>query len=148
MKKIIQFSMIMVLVMSFCACKSSKSNKNSGNFPLVNTQWNLDAINGDVISHDFAIRPFITFDSTGVISGSLGCNSFFGEYTVVGKQKINVEYKGSTKRLCQKMEVEKAFMNALKNDINNYQIRGDELFLYNGKTEVLRFTGVDLKSVE
>jgi len=46
------------------------------------------------------------------------------------------------------MEVERAFMKALKREITRYEIQGEELILYAGDDEVMRFTGVDLGKVE
>lgn len=140
--------LILTSLISFSCCKSAKNKKVDNNLPLLETQWNLVAINGKEISNEFAIRPFIVFDSTGAIHGSLGCNSFFGNYTLLRKQKLTLEYSGATKRLCTRMDVEKQFMSALKSEITNYEIAGENLLLFSGKEEVLKFTGVDLTTVE
>ena len=46
------------------------------------------------------------------------------------------------------MDVEKQFISALKQDVNLFQIRGNELILSAGEKEVMRFEGVDLSKVE
>ena len=46
------------------------------------------------------------------------------------------------------MGVERKFMQALKRDITRYEIVGEELVLFAGDQEVMRFTGVDLSKVE
>ena len=136
------------LVLVGCGCKTSKKSVKAVEYPLVGTQWNLVAIDGEKISNEFALRPFITFDTVGGVQGNLGCNSFFGEYTVNKKHKMTLGYQGSTKRLCSQMDVEKQFMQVLKRDITRYEIKGEELILFAGNKEVMRFTGVDLSKVE
>ena len=39
-------------------------------------------------------------------------------------------------------------LQALKREITRYEIQGEELILYAGDDEVMRFTGVDLGKVE
>lgn len=147
MKKTV-FILISISLVAFSCCKSAKSAKNGRNMPLVGTQWNLTHIEREDIMNDFALRPFLTFDSTGAIRGNLGCNTFFGEYQLLRKNKVRIEYMGATKRLCQKMDVEKKFINALKSDITRYETDGNVLILFSDKKEVMRFTGVDLSEVE
>jgi len=139
---------VLSLVLTCCCCKTSKKSTKSGQLPLVGTQWNLTALEGKEISKEFALRPFITFDSAGSMQGNLGCNTFFGSYEIGNKGKIRIEYTGATKRLCQRMTVERLFITALKKDINQYQITGNELTLLAGNEEIMRFEGVDLNAVE
>lgn len=142
------FSLMALTLILVCCCKTSNKNVKSENYPLIGTQWNLVALEGEEITKQFALRPFMTFDSTGAVQGNLGCNTFFGSYEINKKHKMTFSYQGATKRLCQKMDVEKQFINALKRDINQYQIKGKELILFADKEEVLRFEGVDLNTVE
>ena len=149
MKKIIFPLAAVLLILACCCCKTSKKNVSNGNYPLIGTQWNLTALEGEEIGADFALRPFITFDSAGNIKGNLGCNSFFGTYSVNKKQKMTLEFQGASKRLCQQMSVERRFIKALKQDIVKYKIHGDELILFAADDiEIMRFTGVDLSKVE
>jgi heat shock protein HslJ len=148
MKKLIFPVMAIVLIGLFCGCKTSKKGVSNDNLPLVGTQWNLVAIEGVEIGNDFALRPFLKFDSANNINGNLGCNTLFGTYTVNKKQKMNIEFQGATKRLCQQMSVERQFLKALKRDIDRYQIQGSELILFEEEFEIMRFSGVDLGKVE
>ena len=129
MKKIIYPIVLISLVLTCSCCKSSKKNVKNGQFPLINTQWMLESIEGEEIGTDYALRPFIQFDSSYNITGSLGCNSMFGTYSVNKKGKIN-------------------FIKALKKDINRYEIKGDKLILFFEDKEVISFKGVDLNAVE
>ena len=128
------------IILTICAfsCKTSKNASESSNeTPLCETQWVLTDINGTPAPQAPAV-PYIQFTTDGGFSGNLGCNDFFGSYTV-NKEKISLEYRGSTKKLCNNMETEKAFSAALKQDINNYSIVGDVLIIREKSQEVLRF---------
>ena len=140
--------MIVTLILAFFGCKSSKRSVGNEQYPLVGTQWNLVTLDGEKIGNEFALRPFVTFDSVGGIQGNLGCNTFFGTYTINKKHKMTISYQGSTKRLCQQMSVEKQFTKALKRDITRYEMEGEYLILFAGEEEVMRFAGVDLSKVE
>ena len=142
------YSLVALTLILGCCCKTSKKNVKSENLPLIGTQWNLVAIDGSEVSAEFALRPFITFDSAGAIQGNLGCNTFFGTYEINKKHKMTLEYQGATKRLCQRMEVEKQFISALRKDINQYQIKGNELILLSENNEILRFEVVDFNKME
>ena len=148
MRKYVITLLTTTLILAGCGCKSAQKNVSGEHYPLIGTQWNLVSIDGSEISHDFALRPFIMFDSVGGVQGNLGCNTFFGEYTTNKKQKMNISYMGATKRLCQQMEVEKLFMQALKREITRYEIKGEELILFAEDKEVMRFSGVDLGKME
>lgn len=147
MKKLFFPLIIFVLVLSCSCCKTSKKNVKNEKFPLIGTQWNLVSLEGEEIGNEFALRPFVTFDSTGKIQGNLGCNTFFGNYTVK-KNKMTIAYEGSTKRLCSQMKVERKFITALKQDINSFQLKDDELTLFSNGEEIMRFKGVNLNEVE
>jgi heat shock protein HslJ len=141
-------AVVIALILVGCGCKTSKKNVGDEHYPLVGTQWNLVKLDGAEIGVDFALRPFITFDTADNIQGNLGCNSFFGTYSTNKRHKMTLEFQGATKRLCQNMGVERKFMQALKRDISRYEIVGEELILFEGDQEVMRFTGVDLSKVE
>lgn len=148
MKKLIVPVLFMAFIGLLSGCKTSKEGVSNDNLPLVGTQWNLISIEGVDLSNDFALRPFITFDSSGNIKGNLGCNSLFGTYSVNKKQKMTLNFQGATKRLCQQMGVERLFIKALKRDINRYQIQGNDLFLFEKDFEIMHFSGVDLGKME
>ena len=148
MKNILFPLITLMLVLSCCCCKTTKKNVKNEKYPLIGTQWNLVSLEGEEIGNEFALRPFVTFDSAGTLQGNLGCNTFFGTYTVNKKHKMTITYQGSTKRLCGQMKVEKKFITALKRDISSYQLKNDELILVSDDEEIMRFKGVNLNEVE
>lgn len=137
-----------ILLVCCCCCNTSKKIAKTEKYPLVGTHWSLVSVEGVEISHDFAMRPYVVFDSIGHLQGNLGCNTFFGTYEVNKRHKIKVNYEGATKRLCQQMGMEKQFISAWRQDINHYQIKDGELILYANEEEIMRFSGTDLSKVE
>lgn len=125
-------------VCCFTGCKTQKSSMVN-DLPLQNTQWNLIAINGEAIS-DMGNQPYIIFKEDGSYSGNSGCNMFFGKY-FSKKQKLELEYSGATKRLCEDMTNENAFFKALKKDIDHFSINDSTLHLFAGETETMIFKG-------
>ena len=82
------FSLMALTLILVCCCKTSNKNVKGENYPLIGTQWNLVALEGEEITKQFALRPFMTFDSTGAVQGNLGCNTFFGSLLVNDLKKF------------------------------------------------------------
>lgn len=148
MKKTVYCLMAIALILICSCCKTSKKNVKTEKYPLIGTQWMLVALEGEEFAKEFALHPFIVFDTAGSFQGNLGCNSFFGSYEVSKKQKMRIEFQGATKRLCSKMEVERRFISVLKRDVTRYEKHGDELILFSADEELMRFKGVNLEEVE
>lgn len=140
--------MAVVLILTCSCCKTSKKNMKTEKYPLIGTQWMLVALQGEELSKEFALHPFVVFDTAGSFQGNLGCNTFFGEYEISKKQKMHFEFQGATKRLCSKMEVERRFISTLKRDVTRYELQGNELILFSEDEELMRFKGVNLEEVE
>lgn len=140
--------MAVVLILTCSCCKTSKKNMKTEKYPLIGTQWMLVALQGEELSKEFALHPFVVFDTAGSFQGNLGCNTFFVEYEISKKQKMHFEFQGATKRLCSKMEVERRFISTLKRDVTRYELQGDELILFSEEEELMRFKGVNLEEVE
>lgn len=148
MRKVVYSLAAVILILSCSCCKTSKKNVKTEKFPLVGTQWMLVALEGEEFNKDFALHPFIVFDSAGSFQGNLGCNTFFGTYEVTRKQKMKFQFEGATKRLCSKMEVERRFLTILKRDVARYELKDDELTIFSENGELMRFKGVNLEDVE
>lgn len=148
MRKVVYSLAAVILILSCSCCKTSKKNVKTEKFPLVGTQWMLVALEGEEFNKDFALHPFIVFDSAGSFQGNLGCNTFFGTYEVTRKQKMKFQFEGATKRLCSKMEVERRFLTILKRDVARYELKDDELTIFSENGELMRFKGVNLEEVE
>ena len=139
---------MMLLAVAVTGCKTSQKSAKQGEIPLKGVQWNLVAIEGqniDELTH--VSQPCIIFYENGNFSGNFGCNAFFGEY-YQKKSKLELTYKGSTKKLCDQMEIERQMMRALKKSISQFEIDGTTLILYEGKDEVMRFEDSGIRSEE
>ena len=148
MRKVMYSLTVIILILSCGCCKTSKKSLKTEKFPLIGTQWMLVALEGEEINNEFALHPFIVFDTVGGIQGNLGCNTFFGTFEVSKKQKMKLQFEGATKRLCSKMEVERRFLSILKRDVTRYELKDDELTIFSENEELMRFTGVNMEEVE
>lgn len=150
MKRRITVMLLASLTLVFTQCNSSKKVAESRNTPLRLVQWNLIAIEGEVLdSTEYMVKPYIVFNDNGTFTGNFGCNTFFGDY-YQKKQKLELTYQGATKKLCQQMRVERAMMKAIKKELNRYEISDNILILYSGKEEIMRFedSGIRIKPTE
>ena len=93
--------------------------------------------------------PTLTFGSEGEqanrISGSGGCNRYFGSYTLTN-DNFSISPLGSTRMACspERMAQEDRFFQALS-AVTHYEISGDALLItYTGGT--LRFKATTLKA--
>jgi len=136
-KKIIIFAL---LTTSAFVLHAGKHKKNADNLPLLNTKWILVEVfkNHVVQGIDTA---FITFYDTYKLSGNLGCNLFFGEFSF-GKKRMKIDYLGATKKYCFDMRLEEQFAKALRSDINRYYIEKNKLYLLFQNKTICKFEGV------
>jgi heat shock protein HslJ len=116
---------------------------------LVGTSWQvIDYNNGKdaVVSVLGGTSLTAEFGEDGSITGSAGCNNYFGKYEVDGNT-IKIGPLASTKMACAEptgiMEQEDAFLIALQS-ATTFQITGDQLVLHNadGSRAVDFLTGI------
>ena len=81
-----------------------------------------------------------TFDSAeGRVTGTAGCNQYFGGYEVEDGSKIEISEIGNTEMWCEGlMDQETAFL-AILGDVVNYAVKDGKLSLTSG-TSTLVFT--------
>lgn len=135
MKKIILVCSLIAILTS--NCKTNEKNVDSNDKPLIGTTWQLTHLYCEEIVSDMK-TPTLLFSEEGGLSGELSCNTFFGNYTV-NKDRVSLNYIGSTKKLCNHMELEKKYATALKDNITHYVIANDILVLKSKNKEVMRF---------
>ncbi len=111
---------------------------------LLNNGWALVALNGEPLKSDD--RPFVEILlSKNRISGSAGCNRFFGEWRLLhsGLQAIAINDLASTEMYCEgKMETEAAILEALRK-VNRFEIHQAELHLYHNQNRLLTGRRID-----
>ncbi len=106
--------------------------------PLAGTVWTLSQIGGAAPVADAVAE--LSFDSVGGVSGSTGCNRFFGPYTVSG-QTITFGELGSTMMACADplMQQEQSFFNLMR-ATTTYSIVDQSLTLSTADGQSLVFT--------
>ncbi|MCX2743273.1 META domain-containing protein [Mangrovivirga sp. M17] len=95
---------------------------------LLNGIWQLSEINNKPVSK-FSKPPNIQFRyEKGNVSGFTGCNRFKGnvEFT---NQFIKTARISVTNLACENKDIEKEFLNSIKNKTLTYEINGDSLTL-------------------
>ena len=137
MKKILFFSILILSVLVLFAKPRKKDNEN---LPLLHTQWILTKIYETPVTQSVD-TAFIIFHDDYKMSGNLGCNLFFGNFSS-GKKRIKLDFVGSTRRLCMDMSVEERFSRAIREDITHYHIEKNKLFLRYKERVILKFEGV------
>ncbi len=100
---------------------------------LVKGSWKITKI----LDFDtFDREPFFTIaPETRNITGSTGCNRFFGTI-YIEEQNIKITNIGATKMMCPNMDAENAFLKAI-NEVAGYTINNDILKLLSENKEVL-----------
>ena len=94
---------------------------------LADTHWTVASINGEPIAE---VAPTIEF-STDRISGTGGCNRYFGGYEITGAETIVIRGVGSTEMACEPAEImarEQAYFTALS-AVRAYRHEGEQLTL-------------------
>lgn len=135
MKKL--FLLCTIIAITLASCKSGEKSATSNDKPLQETTWQLTHLYCEEIEKAPEI-PTILFKEDGRLSGKMGCNSFFGSYTT-HKDKMTLTYNGSTKKLCDNMDLEKKYAQAIRSNITHYVIANDILVLKSKNTEIMRF---------
>lgn len=110
-----------------------KLKKAFSNSELENITWELVELDGQKIDTSSDNRSFFILQSDeGRISGSLGCNRFFGSYTLEDPLQISFGPLGVTQMACQDMKIENRLGEVFQN-IDNYAIDGDKLYLHKAR---------------
>lgn len=105
-----------------------------GTTDLVGTSWVATGINngaGAVVGTADTGKVTLAFGSDGTVSGSGGCNSFTGPYTLGGPDELTVGPVASTMKACQPesvMETEAQYFAALAKVVL-YEVDGSTLTL-------------------
>ncbi len=124
-----------LLSISIISCGVVNNPLSTANQPSLNdTQWQLaENVKGKV--------PTLKIQS-GKISGTGGCNNYFGELTAESSTGLFSASKiGSTKMACEAMSSESSFFSMLSN-VNKYRVVGNTLELYQNSLLLLKFNRI------
>ncbi len=107
--------------------------------PFANTEWLLEDLGGKGVIDN--LQTTLRFNGTNQISGTGGCNRYFGRVQING-DRISVGPIGSTKRLCTPavMNQENGFFRTLES-ADRITLDGPYLLIHaNGLEKPLKFT--------
>jgi heat shock protein HslJ len=122
----------------FCACQTLGSGGEAAP-ELTGTAWQAAEIGGRAVHRE--ISSTLIFGEEGGISGSAGCNRFFGTLDLEG-DGVSVGPLGSTRMMCAApvMDQEQRFFQALEG-ARRLERRDDVLLLFgDGDSATLRLT--------
>jgi heat shock protein HslJ len=117
-------------ILTTSCTSASKPVKESPTLPLLDTQWRLTELGGQVIDNpagERAVNFLLQPSSTGLV-GFSGCNRMFGRYALDGTS-LKFDGMGGTRMFCEaKMELEQKFL-AMFQDAAGWKITGTTLQL-------------------
>ncbi|MDR1792381.1 MAG: META domain-containing protein [Bacteroidales bacterium] len=108
----------------------SKHTESVQNELLTSTYWKLVELNGKPITSpkEPNNEAHILFNPNGRVSGSLGCNTFTGSYTLQENSRIQFSQMVNTKKMCLDMSVEEELVKILQ-VADSYAITDNQLTL-------------------
>ena len=137
MKKLALLLIISVTMFSCDALKpvgkvSTDENKLVTNWILQNDENVEYGLNSEPLSINFSKES-----NENKISGFAGCNRFFGSYSAFDG-KLMIDNVGATKMACPQLDAENQYLSLLRK-ANRYEIKGNNLYLYNNNLLLLHF---------
>ena len=127
-------TLIILALILLPACTSSDSVSLEGTSWRLVTLGNLQPVEGSTIT--------ISFED-GQVSGSSGCNSYGGEYQVIG-EKLEIGVLMSTLMACADpamMDQESSYMKMLEN-AQNVKVVNNQLQIFGSGSEAMTFSPV------
>jgi len=125
---------VLCLAMFFnCAQDKKESQDSNTTESIENTSWLVVNLKGET---EFSRQPTIRIDLSGKgISGSSGCNRYFGDVTI-NKNQVKISNVGSTKMMCNNINTEQLFFEAL-NEATFFKAEGNTLKLMSKDKKVI-----------
>ncbi len=134
-KSIFMICGLAAILVGLAACSGDQSQPTD---PLEGTSWQLLFYRKSTVLE--GTETSITFED-GEISGSAGCNSYFGSYQV-NNQNLTISPVGATEMYCAEpeglMEQEAFFLETL-NDAQRYELTEERLMIFRSDGEALTF---------
>jgi putative lipoprotein len=127
--------LVATLALLLTACGGS-----SGTQDIKGTAWTVSTIGGQKTVP--GAQPTVTFGSDGTISGSTGCNTYSGTYTVDG-DKLAVSQLAMTRMACADPAVnaQEAAVTTALTGATSWSIGSDGNLTLKGTTEIVAKPG-------
>lgn len=108
--------------------------KITDNRALLNGEWILARINGNVINRMVAL-PTINFDLTKQnVSGNDGCNTYTGSFSKLTQNELDFSPLASTKKACINKNIASEYYKTLE-EVTSYKVEQTKLILLNKNGE-------------
>lgn len=93
---------------------AATADTGSAGNTLIGSDWLLISLNGVEPLADSKIT--LSFDADGQVSGSSGCNRYFGGYRLLGDERLEIGPLAGTRKFCQGEpgEQERRYLDALQ----------------------------------
>ncbi|GFZ89424.1 hypothetical protein GCM10011531_21200 [Aquaticitalea lipolytica] len=128
-----KFILLCFCVVLSCAQDKKESQDSNTTESIENTSWLVVNLKGET---EFSRQPTIRIDLSGKgISGSSGCNRYFGDVTI-NKNQVKISNVGSTKMMCNNINTEQLFFEAL-NEATFFKAEGNTLKLMSKDKKVI-----------
>ncbi|MGQ0532626.1 MAG: META domain-containing protein [Caulobacteraceae bacterium] len=127
MKRVLSARAAMAIVACVSGLVAAACASNAPTAILADTRWTVASLNGEPVAEAVSTIEF----SGDRISGSGGCNRYFGGYEVTGAETLVIRGIGSTEMACEPAEImtrEQGYFTAL-NAVRSYRRDGDQLTL-------------------
>jgi len=141
MSKALFYAIMLVVALSVSACGSLQKQTNQETpdmstsydvADITNKHWKLVELNGNPVTFpEFTEAAFILLNPDGTVSGNLGCNSFFGSYTLQEGDRITFSQLANTQKMCfdeNIMNIEAEMIRVLQS-ADNYNLNEKQLVL-------------------
>jgi len=131
----------LLLVVGVLPRPDHDAEEPSGAPPLAGTSWRVESLGpvGDLRPALMTTEVTLVFSDDGRVSGSAGCNSYFGQYVSTTDGNLSVSARGSTKMFCHEpgvMQQEQDFLNGLA-AAERYEVKNGRLHLSGGGMELV-----------
>ncbi len=127
------------LFLNSCSTSTSQAtNINVKKVSLYNADWKLLKDDATLVKGFNNENVTINInDKTFNVTGFAGCNNFASTITV-DDDKLKFSPVTSTEIICPNYKIEDAFLDLL-DDVNRYEIKGNELYLYKNNVLLFKF---------
>lgn len=126
----------LTLIITACGsvANTGQNARNSlkGEWILQNDRSNELGMSNEPVNIKFAI------ESENDVSGFAGCNYYGGTFEDSPNGNLNFSELFSTKRACPDLDVENKYLTLL-NLVNRFEIKGNDLYLYQDNLLLLHF---------
>jgi heat shock protein HslJ len=141
----IQKALIATAAFITIGCTQAEQGSDMASPPLMDTYWQLSELHSKAIKESTtAPTAHVIFDEAeGRITGSTGCNRFFGGFTLGDNNSVSFSEIGATRRACLPGEVEEQDYLNMLGETSAYSIESDKLSFSDTQQETLAvFTAV------